>query len=490
MLNQKLQHIHDTWFLDATIEELQKRIDKGELSSKELVLLYFDRIARLDGKLKSILEVNPDALQLADALDYERITRGKRGMLHGIPVLLKDNIDTGDKLHTSAGSLLLKDSYAKKDAFLVKKLRNAGAIILGKANMSEWSFFMSLYGIPNGYSSRGGQVLNPYGPERFDVGGSSSGSAAAVAAHLATVAVGTETSGSILNPASQNSLVGIKPTVGLISRSGLIPISHTQDTAGSMARTVKDAVILLACMVGADEDDPVTSANPTSSEILLAALERASLLGVRLGVVRANYFTLLPEDKRDVVEKAIGQLRDGGAVIVDDLAIPSAREKWSIDVLLYEFKVNLNAYLSKLNPPLTLQDIITMNKANSKRMLRYGQSLLEKAEKTSGTLTEPSYLDALAFDQFHSTENGIDALLEGYDLDAIVFPHFTGAPIAAKAGYPSVTVPAGYTDEGEPVGVTFTGTRFQEAKLIQIASAFENVTNSRRNPTLSFPSNC
>lgn len=489
MINPKLQHIHDTWFLDATIDELQQRMDNGEVTARELVLLYLDRIARFDQSgptLNAVLEVNPDALHIADALDRERIGNGKRGLLHGIPVLLKDNIDTGDKLHTSAGSLTLKDSYAKEDAFLVKKLREAGAIILGKTNMSEWAYFMSRENMPSGYSSRGGQVLNPYGPGRFDIGGSSSGSGAAVAAHLATVAIGTETSGSILSPSSQNSLVGIKPTVGLISRSGVIPISHTQDTAGPMARTVKDAVLVLASMISSDEADPVTQANPFTAEELLAALDYPSLEGVRMGVAREGFLDSLAEGKKLIIESSIRALQKEGALIVE-VSIPSAKEEWSFDVLLYEFKANLNAYLAKLDsaiPARTLTDIIQMNQADSERMLRYGQALLLESDRTSGTLKESKYLQALAFDHYHSTVNGIDAVVNQQNVDVIVFANNTGAAIPAKAGYPSITVPAGYTKEGEPVGITFTGRKYSEKKLIQIAAAFEEKTWARVNPSL------
>lgn len=484
MLSPKLQRIHDTWLLDATIDELQKRLDEGEITSRELIFLYFYRISMWNDTLKAILEINPDALHIADALDEERKTKGKRGMLHGIPVLLKDNINTNDKLHTSAGSLLLKDSYAKEDAFLVKKLREAGAIILGKANMSEWGYFMALFGMPNGYSSRGGQTLNPYGPGKFDVGGSSSGSAVAVASSFTTVAVGTETSGSIINPASQNSVVGIKPTVGLISRNGIVPISHTQDTPGPIAKTVKDAVYLLGSMIGKDEKDPVTLTNRLTKNQLLAALNEQTLQGVRLGIIREGYFTSLKESKKKVIEEQFHLLENNGAIIVDDLTLPSSKKLSPMNVLLHEFKVNINAYLKTLDPPLTLSDIIAKNKADEKRMLRYGQSLLERADDTSGTLTEKTYLQSLLTDYFYSTENGIDALLSKHRLDALLFGDYTGAHLFAKAGYPSITVPAGYTDEGEPVGLTFAGTKYSEETLIQIAASYEQMTKARQHPLM------
>ncbi|KHF41351.1 amidase family protein [Halalkalibacter okhensis] len=488
MVNPKLKEIEKNWLLQASIDEIQKKMDDNEVSARELVFIYLDRIARIDQSgpaLNSVIEVNPDALHIANVLDLERANGKVRGPLHGIPVLLKDNIDTKDKLHTSAGSLALAEHFAKEDAFLVKQLREAGAIILGKTNMSEWAYFMSTENMPSGYSSRGGQVLNPYGPGKFDVGGSSSGSGAAIAAHLATVAVGTETSGSILSPSSQNSLVGIKPTVGLISRHGVIPISHTQDTAGPMARYVKDAVYLLVAMMGKDEQDVVTKSNPLSATSLLKALESPTLAGTRIGVARDPFFTQLTDEKNAILLQALETLKGGGAEVVDEVLIPSEKEKWTIDVLLYEFKANLNAYLQGISPNLPvhkLTDVIRFNQEDAKRRLKYGQSLLVKSDETSGTLTEVDYLNALQFDHYHSTENGIDAALAKDDLDILVFPNNLGAAIPAKAGYPSITVPAGYTEEGEPVGMTFTGKAFSEAKLIEAAAAFEKQTNVRKNP--------
>ncbi|MDT8860923.1 amidase family protein [Alkalihalobacillus sp. MEB130] len=489
MINPRLQKIEESWFLDATIDELQERMSKEEVTAKDLVLIYLDRIARLDRsgpKINSIIEVNPDAIHIAESLDTERMNGKVRGPLHGIPVLLKDNIDTKDKQHTSAGSLALAEHYAKEDAFLVTKLREAGAVILGKTNMSEWAYFMSTENMPSGFSSRGGQVLNPYGP--FDVGGSSSGSGAAIAAHLAAVAIGTETSGSILSPSSQNSLVGIKPTVGLVSRHGVIPISHTQDTAGPMARSVQDAVYVLAAILGEDERDVVTKKNPLSAEQLLEALQSSSSLqGVRIGIAKDPFFTQLTKEKQTVLSEAIEKLKSANAVIVEDVTIPSAKEKWTIGVLVYEFKANLNAYLQGVSSQLPVQnlsDVIRFNLEDPKNRLQYGQSLLTKSDQTSGTLTDVEYLEALQFDQYHSVENGIDAALRNHDLDVLVFPNNLGAAIPAKAGYPSITVPAGYTEEGEPVGITFTGKAFSEEKLIHVASSFEKLEKVRKNPTL------
>ncbi|MED1599881.1 amidase family protein [Alkalihalophilus marmarensis] len=479
--------IDDTCFLEATIEELQRMMDLQEVTAVELTRYYLARIAAYDQKLSSILEVNPDALHIAAALDAERTRTGKRSMLHGIPILLKDNIDTKDKLHTSAGALVLEHSYAKKDAFLVKRLREAGAVILGKTNMSEWAYFMSTENMPSGYSSRGGQTDNPYGIGKFDVGGSSSGSGAAIAANFAVAAVGTETSGSILSPSSQNSIVGIKPTVGLISRSGIIPLSHTQDTAGPMARTVRDAVYLLCGMMGKDDEDPITSVCPFQPNQLLKALNISSLHEKRIGVIREQVMDLLGEEKREVYETALKQLSCAGAKVIDDVSIPSSTRKWSYNVLTYEFKANLNKYLSELDSSIsvrTLTDIIEWNKNHQEKALKYGQSLLIEADKTSGKLTEKDYLKALNEDAYFSATEGIDAVLRQHQLDVIVFPNNLGAAIPAKAGYPSITVPAGYTESGEPVGITFTAKAWQEPLLIEIAEAFEKLKRARKQPLL------
>ena len=298
MENPQLEQQKNEWLIEATISELNDKLHTGEITSHDLVLMYLDRIAEIDQSgpsINSMIEVNPDALHIAASLDYERKTKGSRGPLHGIPVVIKDNIDTGDNMHTSAGSLALAESYAKEDAFLVKKLREAGAIILGKANLTEWANFMAEK-MPTGYSSRGGQVLNLYGAD-FMVGGSSAGSAAAIAANLAVVSVGTETSGSILSPASQNSLVGIKPTVGLISRTGVIPISHTQDTAGPMARTVTDAAVLLQALQGVDESDSITASNELLETNYTDHLLTNGLQGKRIGIARSTYFDYLDEPK-------------------------------------------------------------------------------------------------------------------------------------------------------------------------------------------------
>ncbi|MBM7660441.1 amidase [Bacillus mesophilus] len=488
MRNPKLEKLKEEWLVEVTIDQIQEAMDKGDLTAKELVLLYLDRIATYNKAgigVNAVLEVNPDALQIAEALDQERKVSGPRGALHGVPVLLKDNIDTGDKLHTSAGSLALKDSYAYEDAFITQQLREAGAIILGKANMTEWANFMA-ENMPTGYSSRGGQVLNPYGPGKFEVGGSSAGSGAAIAANFAAVAIGTETSGSILSPASRNSLVGIKPTIGLVSRTGIIPIAHTQDTAGPMTRTVKDAAILLNVLAVPDESDSVTLKNSVNYDYTEFLVEDG-LKGKRIGVA-TEVFQYLSEEEKARMEEAVAVLKDLGATVIDSVTIPSSKEKWDYNVLVYEFKTDLNAYLRNVDPTLgirSLADVIRFNEENAEQTLKYGQKIMLEAEQTSGTLTEPEYLTSLEQDQYLSTEQGIDAALEEHDLDAIVFPNNFGAGIPAKAGYPSVTVPAGYSSDNGPVGITFTGTAFSEPALIQMAYAFEQKTKLRVPPNLN-----
>lgn len=465
-------------FLNDSIDQLQKMLSNGELTSRELVLAYFDRIARYDQdgpRINSIAEINPDALFIAEALDEERKEKGARGPLHGIPVVLKDNIDTGDKMHTTAGSLALKDHVAKNDSFVAKKLREAGAVILGKANLTEWANFMT-EGMPNGFSSRGGQVLNPYGPGKIDTGGSSSGPGAAVAANFATVSIGTETSGSILSPASQHALVGIKPTVGTVSRSGVIPISHTQDTAGPLAKSVADAVHVFRAIIGEDLEDTSTGkAREFLRRNLNQHLKVDGLKGKRIGIARETYFDAIDEEKRQLMNEAINVLEAQGAEVFD-VTIPTTKHNWGLGVMIHEFKNSLNAYLKTVSedvPVRSIDDVIEFHKQHEEKTLKYGQKWFLEAQKTSGLLTDPAYLNELLEDQRLSKEEGIDATLNEHNLDAIVFPNNIGAGIPAKAGYPSITVPAGLTEKNEPVGITFTGTAFSEPTLIEIAYSYE-----------------
>jgi amidase len=487
MENVKLKKWLDERLEEVTIKQIQTAFENGELTSQELVLMYLYRISVFDKQINSILEVNPDALHIAAALDTERKESGPRSPLHGIPVLIKDNIDTSDKMHTSAGSLALKNSIAQRDSFVAEQLRKAGAVILGKTNMTEWANFMAI-GMKSGYSSRGGQVLNPYGRSNFEVGGSSAGSGAAAAANFATVTIGTETSGSILNPACQNSLVGIKPTVGLISRRGIIPISHTQDTAGPMTRTVEDAVILLNAVTGRDEEDPVTLTNPHHNRDFTKHLIKNGLEGKRIGIAWDGFIEKLEKEKQKAIDDAITVLKSSGAIIIDKIEIPSAKVEWNYDVLTYEFKPDLNAYLNSLHPSVpirTLSDLIEFNHANEETMLKYGQEVLIEANSTSGSLTEAKYIRAIEFDRYHSTQQGIDYALEKYNLDAIFFPSDEGSHISGKAGYPTIAVPAGYSPSGEPVGVTFAGTAYSEPVLIEIAYGFEQLTMYRKAPVLT-----
>lgn len=477
-------NVETEWLLEITIEELQEKLDNFEVTSEEIVKLYINRIANYDKSgpfINSIIEVNPEAIHIARALDYERRTKGSRGILHGIPVAIKDNIDTADKMHTSSGSLVLAESYASKDAFLVEKLRQTGAIILGKTNLTEWAHFIA-EDMPSGYSSRGGKTLNPYGAQ-FSVGGSSSGSGAAIAANFAVVSVGTETSGSILSPASQNGIVGIKPTLGLVSRSGIIPISHNQDTAGPMARTVKDAAILLNVLMGMDSNDPVTCSNELSDVDFTAFLNKNGLQGKRIGIAREPYFDQLTREKVSVIDQAIEEVRQLGAEVIDPIEIPFAGKIGDINVMIHDFKSDVNAYLKKIDLSLgirSLKDVIAKNEAIGEKALKYGQSTLLQAEETSGTLTEPLYLQSLLNDAIYSREKGIDAVMKQHALDAIVFPDYKGALLTAKAGYPSINVPAGFTVEGEPVGITFTAKAYQEPTLLEIAYSYEQRTKHRK----------
>lgn len=481
MHHQKLENYRKNKLDEMTIAQLQEEMEAGNLSSEELVLMYKENISLHNQHLNAILEINPDALLTAQALDFERRQTGPRSKLHGIPLLVKDNMDTGDKMHTSAGSLSMAEHYALQDAKAVEKLRAAGAIILGKTNMTEWANFMSDK-MTNGYSSRGGQVKNPYGP--FDVGGSSSGSAAAVAANLATAAVGTETSGSIINPAAQNSLVGLKPTIGLISRKGIIPLSHTQDTAGPLARTVEDAVTVFQALVGKDGEDEITIfADAFKGHDWQQHLKKEGLSAARFGVDR-ELFKAIGDEQLEAFEKALDQLRECGAEI-KEVNLGADQEDLGFAVLLHEFKANLNAYLASSNPnqPIrSMRDIIVFNSKHTETMLKFGQNLLEQADSMSGKLTEREYVEALERNRFLAAEQGMKASLEEAGVDALLLPQDFGCNIGAAAGFPSITVPYCKTTAGEPFGVTFAGQAFDEPKLIEYAYAFEQATKGRQRP--------
>jgi amidase len=492
---------------DASIIELQEAMDKGTITSRKLVEMYLKRIEEIDRNgptLNSVIEINPDALEIADKLDKERRVKGARGKLHGIPILLKDNFATTDKMQTTAGSLALIDSRPDREAAVVEKLRRLGAVILGKANLSEWANFRSTSSC-SGWSARGGQVKNPYVLNRSPCG-SSSGSAVAVSANLASATLGTETDGSILCPSSSNCVVGIKPTLGLVSRAGVVPIAHSQDTVGPIARTVTDAAILLGALVGVDQNDSATKQSEGKFyDDYTQFLDPDGLIGARIGIPREAYFGY--SSKADeIAETAIRKMRKMGAKIIDPANIPSAKEIQSSEsemtVLLYEFKHDLNRYLSKLefSRVHSLNDIIEFNKNHSDQELKYfGQELFLKAQKTK-SLKSAEYLRALRKNLRLSRKRGIDAVMKKHRLDALVMPttsppwvidlvngdHAIGASSqpAALAGYPAVTVPAGFVF-GLPVGITFMGRAYSEPVLIKLAFAFEQATHQRVPPEFS-----
>ncbi|MEO8957071.1 MAG: amidase [Ktedonobacteraceae bacterium] len=495
----------DTFNLEeATIAELQAAMSSGQLTARQLVTMYIERIQAIDKQgptIRAILEINPAVLDIATALDQERQERGPRGPLHGIPLLLKDNIATADGMQTTAGSLALMGSRPPRDAFVARKLREAGAIILGKTNLSEWANFRSSTS-SSGWSGRGGQSLNPYVLDRSPIG-SSSGSATAIAANLAAAALGTETDGSIISPSSANAVVGIKPTVGLTSRAGVIPIAHSQDTVGPIARTVADAAALLGTITGFDPRDSATQESVGNYFTdYTQFLDAHGLHGARIGIARKVYFDYSPKANA-IIEKAIEQMRELGAIIIDDADIPTvqlmADAKGEMTVLQFEFKADLNTYLAELTetPIHSLADIIEFNNAHAGEELPYfGQEVLLKAQDTT-TLDDPVYLAALSENRRLAREEGIDAVMDKHQLDALVMPstspswcidlvngdHATGGSTqaAALAGYPAITVPAGFAFE-LPVGITFIGRAFSEPTLIKLAYAFEQQTKARRPP--------
>ncbi|MBY6035883.1 amidase [Fictibacillus nanhaiensis] len=469
---------------ELTVQELQTYLENEDLTSFDLVKKYLERIATYDKSgplINSVLEINPEALFIARKLDEERKAGRIRGALHGVPVIIKDNIDTADQMHTSAGSLALQDHYATKDAFIVQKLRNAGAVILGKANMTEWANFMA-YNMPNGFSSRGGQVLNPYGPGKLDVSGSSSGSAASVSCNFTMLAVGTETSGSILCPAGNNNIVGIKPTVGLVSRSGIIPISISQDTAGPMARNVKDAAILLETLAGHDPDDSATLSTSLPSSYI-DGLGSASLKGKRIGVSYEFCVKKLTGVQKNVFDEALSVLKNEGTEIVYVECIsPLENETFDYNVLIYEFKSGINHYLKTVSPALglkSLSDIIAYNMKFDKDCLKYDQELLVESNNTDGTLTNPDYLNSRLNDLQKTQDQGIDLVMKENQLDALISPNDVWYGIPAKAGYPSVSVPSGFDTDGLPLSIVLTGNAFSEKNLIEMAYVYEQITQHR-----------
>ncbi len=490
---------------ESSIAVLQAAMQSGKETAVSLAKKYLRRIEELNRygpMLRAVLEVNPDALAIARVRDDERKAKGPRGSLHGIPVLVKDNLDTHDRMMTTAGSLALLGSRAPRDSFVVQKLREAGAVILGKANLSEWANFRGEHS-SSGWSGRGGQTRNPYVLDR-NPSGSSSGSAVGVSANLCAVAIGTETDGSIISPSAVCGVIGIKPTIGLVSRSGIIPISKSQDTAGPMARTVTDAAILLGGLAGVDPRDEATGASQGRTyQDYTQFLDRNGLRGSRLGVARRYFDSDSVAAK--VLENALVELKQLGATLVDPAEIPGlARFGDAEDIVLhYEFKAGINAYLAALGPgaPVhTLQDLIEFNARNRDEELRYfGQEEFLRAQE-KGLLTDKAYLDALEKCRHLSQAEGIDAVMDKHQLDAIVAP--SGGPAgmtdlvygdrnvggssfpAAVAGYPNITVPAGQV-RGLPVGISFFGRAWSEPVLLKIAFAFEQATQARKPPTFA-----
>jgi len=487
---------------EATIGDLADAMKSGRYTSRAITERYLSRIEAMDRNgpgLHSVIELYPDALAIADAMDAERREKGPRGPLHGIPVLIKDNIDTADRMSTTAGSLALVGSRPPADAFLVRRLRGAGAVLLGKTNLSEWANIRSNHST-SGWSGRGGLTKNPYALDR-NTPGSSSGSGAADSANLGAVAVGTETDGSIVSPSSINGIVGIKPTVGLVSRTGIVPISHSQDTAGPMARTVRDAAILLGVLAEPDPEDAATGdASRSSVPDYTVGLQPDGLRGARIGVVR-RYLGYHPGVDA-MMNEALDLLKSRGAILVDpaDIDTIGKFDDTEFTVLLYELKADMAAYLARLGPgaPVhTLNDIIQYNDRHaSEEMPYFGQETFLKADEKGG-LSSKEYIDALAANHRLARTEGIDAVMDKFKLDALVAPtdapawltdlvdgdHFLGgsSTAAAVAGYPSITVPAGFVF-GLPVGVSFFGRAWSESSLIRLAYAFEQATLHRKPP--------
>jgi len=490
---------------EITVDDLQKAFQSGQYSSHSLTEKYLARIAEIDKAgpmVNAVIELNPDALQIANALDQERKSKGSRGPLHGIPVLIKDNIDTLDRMQTTAGSLALAGSSASADAFVAAQLRKAGAVILGKTNLSEWANIRSSHST-SGWSGRGGLTRNPYALDRNPCG-SSSGTGAAVSANLCVAGVGTETDGSVVCPSSANGLAGLKPTVGLVSRSGIVPISHSQDTAGPMARTVRDVAILLGAMAGADPQDSATSNSqgklfPDYTKFL----DPAGLKGARLGIVR-KYFGF--NDAVDqLMDRLIGEMKRAGAEIVDPADIPTIGkfDESELTVFYYELKADLAAYLARRgnssvkSSVKSLKDVIEFNERNRGREMPYfGQDIFLKSEQ-KGPLSSKEYLDALALNQKLGRAEGIDFIMDKFKLDALVAPtagpawltdlingdHAAGgsSSAAAVAGYPNINVTGGHL-WGLPVGISFFGRAWSEPTLLKIAYSFERLTKARQKP--------
>jgi len=494
------KNLYTEIFDDESLFSLQNKMNNNELTSVKLTTMYLNRIKQIDKKgpkLNSILEINPDAIEMAKKADELRKTSGQTSFLLGIPILLKGNIDTLDKMSSNAGSFALNKVIAKDDAFIVKKLRKAGAVILGKTNLSEWANFRSTRS-SSGWSSVGGQTRNPYSLDRSPCG-SSSGSAVAVSANLCTVSIGTETDGSVVCPSGINGIVGIKPTIGLVSRSGIIPISCSQDTAGPMARTVSEAASLLTVMAGKDKTDK-TTLNKEHGVDYTKFLQKNSLKGMRIGVARQ--YCGFHEEVDKIITNSINSIDKEGGIVIDNINFDNLEQmgKDEFTVLLFEFKETLNNYLKNSNVPSnanSLSKLIELNKKLSPKIMPYfKQEIFEMAEKTNG-LESKKYQKALANSKKNAGKEGIDKVMKEFNLDAIIAPtngpawkidlitgdHFLGgsSDLAAISGYPSITVPAGFVHT-LPIGISFIGKAFEEGKLISIAYSFEQKTKVRKSP--------
>ncbi len=494
------QTVSDSFELDEmTVSELQSAMQSGKMSAAEITRKYLERIGSADKKINSIIEINPDAIKIAEDLDKERKAGKIRGALHGIPVVLKDNIDTADKLKTTAGSLALLDAPTpKQDASVAEQLRRAGAVIIAKTNLSEWANFRS-NDSSSGWSGRGGQTRNPYILDRNPCG-SSSGTGAAIAANLAAVGIGTETDGSIVCPSSVCGIVGLKPTLGLVSRSGIIPIAHSQDTAGPMTRSVSDAATVLNFLTAVDRRDSATAQNAKRAEKdYTKFLQKDGLKGAKIGVARQYFGRNERVDK--MMETQIQVLKDNGATVVD-VNFPTLRQfgDAEFEVLLYEFKADLNKYLAERNSPYkTLKDLIEFNEKNKdKEMPYFGQDIFIKAEE-KGSLEDRAYRLALLQSKVMTQDKGIDAIMDKDKLDAVFAPsnaptwmidlvngdcgsgYVSSSSLAAVAGYPNITVPAGFINE-LPIGVSFFGRAYSEPTLLKLAYSFEQATKARRKP--------
>ena len=475
---------------DMTLAQMRAQMASGTLSSQHIVRHYMQRIGEVDKQgpsINAIRALNMNLLYEAEASDRFERGGGAVGPLFGIPVLVKDNIDVAG-MTTTAGSYALRDHYPSEDAPLVAALRRAGALIMGKANMTEWANFTT-QGMPNGYSALGGQVLNPFGPNHLQPGGSSSGSGAAVAAGMAPVAIGTETSGSILSPAHNNGVFGLKPTLGLISRRGIIPIAPSQDTAGPIGRSVSDVALMMDVLVGEDPGDGATLGNSMPrAQGFQEKLNANSLQNVRLGVVRGP-LERLDDCAKARFEEALTELRSLGAVVVDvELPGMEASSDWRSKVLYYEFKPALNAYLRSVAshlPVHNIEELFIFNLQHRVEELSYGQTTIQAAMELSGSLTEAEYISDRMKDLHSSRDQGIDYGLLHYDVAALIFPGPSAASIAAKAGYPSFNVPLGIAQNNQPMSMTWTSTAFQDALLLSFAFAHEQAFPRKQWPDLS-----